>query len=107
MTVLAAERTAEGAVPPSVGKENTEAKTVSAAGEIGPPQVQPSVVATEAETQATNLPGEAKKAVKSYTWPMSAKIAKIGRGEGESTQGSTFSAGHEPTQGSAVGAGHE
>ena len=38
-----------------------EAKTVSAAGEIDPRPVQPSVVATEAETLATNLPGEAER----------------------------------------------
>ena len=44
-----------------MGMSETEAKTVSAAGEIDPWPVQPSVVATKAETRATNIPGEAEK----------------------------------------------
>ena len=47
-------------MPPSMGMAKTEARTVSAAGENDPRPVQPSVVATEAETRAMNLPGEAK-----------------------------------------------
>ena len=42
----------------SMGK--TEAKTVLAAGEIDLRPVQPSAVATEAETRAMNLPGGAE-----------------------------------------------
>ena len=47
-------------VPPLMGMAKTEAKTVSAAGEIDPRPVQSSVVATEAEPRATNLSGEAE-----------------------------------------------
>ena len=48
-----------------------------------------------------------RKAFNPDTWPVCAKILNIGIVEGESTQGSTFSAEHEPTEGSAFGAGHE
>ena len=44
-----------------MGMAKTEAKTVSAAGEIDPRPVQHSVVATEAETRATNFPGETER----------------------------------------------
>ena len=57
---VAAARAFAVPVPPSMGMAKTEAKTVSAAGEIDPRPVQPSVVATEAETRSTNLPGEAE-----------------------------------------------
>ena len=60
MGVAAARPSAEP-VPPPMGMEKTEAKTVSAAGEINPRPIQPSVMATEAETRATNLPGEAER----------------------------------------------
>ena len=60
MSVSAA-RAFAGPVPPSMGMAKTEAKTVSAAGEIDPRPIQPSVVATEAETRTTNLPGEAER----------------------------------------------
>ena len=60
MGVAAARDSAEP-VPPSMVMAKTEAKTVSAAGRIDPRSVQPSVVATEAETRATNLPGEAER----------------------------------------------
>ena len=60
MSVVAA-RDSPQRVPPSMGMAKTEAKTVSAAGEIGPRPVQLSVVATRAETRATNLPGEAER----------------------------------------------
>ena len=60
MGVAAARAYAEP-VPPSMGMAKTEAKTGSAADEIDPRPVQPSVVATEAETRATNLPGEAER----------------------------------------------
>ena len=60
MGVAAARASAEP-VPPSMGMAITEAKTVSAAGEIDPRPVQPSVVVTEAEMRATNLPGEAER----------------------------------------------
>ena len=58
---VAAARASAEPVPPSMGMAKTEAKTVSAAGEIGPRPVQPSVVATKAETRATNLPGGAER----------------------------------------------
>ena len=58
---VAAARSSAEPVPPSVGMANTEAKTVSAAGDIDPRPVQPSLVATEAETLATNLPGGAER----------------------------------------------
>ena len=60
MGVAAARASAEP-MPPSMGMAKTEAKTVSAAGEIDPRPVLPSVVATEAETRATNLPGGAER----------------------------------------------
>ena len=44
-----------------MGMAKTEAKTVSAAGEIDLRPVHPSVVAMEAETRATNLLGEAER----------------------------------------------
>ena len=52
-------------------------------------------------------PRGSRKAVDPYTWLVSSKIVKCGRGEREPTQDSMFSAGHEPTQDSAFGAGHE
>ena len=60
MGVAAARASAEP-VPPSIGMEKPEAKTVSGAGEIDPRPVQPSVVATEAEVRATNRPGGAER----------------------------------------------
>ena len=54
----AAARASAEPVPPSIGMAKTEAKTVSAEDEIDLRPVQPSVVATEAETRATNLPWE-------------------------------------------------
>ena len=60
MSVAAARASAEP-VPPSMGMAKTEAKTVSAAGEIDPRPAQPSAVAKEAETRATNLPGGAER----------------------------------------------
>ena len=60
MGVAAARASAEP-VPPSMSMAKTEAKTVSAAGDMDPRLVQPSVVATEAETRATNLPGGAER----------------------------------------------
>ena len=59
MGVAAARASAEP-VPPSMGMAKTEAKTVSAAGEVDPRSVQPSAVVTEAETRSTNLPGGAQ-----------------------------------------------
>ena len=59
MGVAAARASAEP-VPSSMGMAKTEAKTVSAVGEIDPRPVQPSARATRAETRATNLPGEQK-----------------------------------------------
>ena len=58
---VAAARASAEPVPPPMGMATTEAKTVSAAGEIDPRPVRPSVVAREAETRATNLPGEAER----------------------------------------------
>ena len=66
-------------------------------------------------------PRGSRKAVNPYTWLVCAKIVKFGRGEGDPTSGSMFSAGHEPaktvllargvgrepTQGSVFGAGYE
>ena len=60
MGVAAARASAEP-VMRSMGMAKPEAKTVSATGEIDPRPVQPSVVATEADTRATNLPGEAER----------------------------------------------
>ena len=60
-TVVAAARASAGPVPLSVGMAKTEAKTVSAAGEIDPRPVQPSAVVTEIETRATHLPGGAER----------------------------------------------
>ena len=60
MGVAAAEASAEP-VSPSVSMAKTEAKTVSSAGEIDPRPVQPSLVATEAETRAMNLPEGAER----------------------------------------------
>ena len=60
MGVASAVASAEPVLP-SMGTAKTEAKTVSAAGEIDRRPVQPSVVATEAETRTTNLPGGAER----------------------------------------------
>ena len=60
MGVAAARASAEP-VPPPMGMAKTEAKTVSAANEIDPRPVQLSAAAKEAETRATNLPGEAER----------------------------------------------
>ena len=57
---VAAARAFTETVPPSMGMAKTEAKTVSAAGEIDPRPVQPSVVATEAETRRRIFPGKKK-----------------------------------------------
>ena len=59
MGVAAARASAE-LVPPSMGMAKFKAETVSTAGEIDPWPVQPSTMATEAETRATNLPGGAE-----------------------------------------------
>ena len=60
MGVAAARASAEP-VPPSMGMTETQAKTVSVAGETDPRPIQPSVVATAAETRAMNLPGGAER----------------------------------------------
>ena len=44
------------------------------------------------------FPRGSRKAVNPYTWLVCAKIVKFGRGEGDPTPGSMFSAEHEPTQ---------
>ena len=56
MGVAAANASAEP-VPPSMGMAKTEAKTVSAAGQIDSRPVLPSVVTTEAKPRATNISG--------------------------------------------------
>ena len=58
---VAAVRASAEPVPTLMGMAKVEAKTVSAAGEIDLRPVQPSVVATVAETRATNLPGGAER----------------------------------------------
>ena len=58
--VVAAARASAEPVAPSMSMATTEAKTVPAADEIDPRPAQSSAAATEAETQATNLPGEAE-----------------------------------------------
>ena len=58
---IAAARASAEPVPPSMDMAKTEAKTVSGAGRIDPRPVQPSVVATEAEIRATNLPRGAER----------------------------------------------
>ena len=78
----------------------TEAETLSVAGEIDPR----SAVATEAD-QRDEYPWGSREVVNPYTWLVRAKIVKIGRGEGESTQGSMSSVGLEPIQGSAFDSG--
>ena len=82
----------------------TEAKQVSVAGKIDPRPVQPLAVATEADPR-DEYPRGSREVVNPYTWLVRAKIVKIGRGEGESTQGSMSSAGLEPIQGSAFDSG--
>ena len=57
---VAAARSSAKPVPPSMGMANTDVKTVSAAGKIDLRQVEPSAVATETETRATNLRGKEK-----------------------------------------------
>ena len=106
MGVAAARPSAEP-VPPSMGMEKTEAKMMSAAYEIDPRLVQPSVVATKSSTRATNLPGEEERPSIFIRDSCERKIVKRDRGEREPTQGSMFSAGHEPTQDSAFGESFE
>ena len=93
MAFAAAGASAEPA-PTSVGTAKTEAKSLSAAGEVRPRPGQRSTVATDAETRATNPPRRSRKVVNPHTWPVCAKIAKIGAGEREPTQDSAFGAGH-------------
>ena len=59
MGVAAVKASAEP-VPPSMGMAKTEAKPMSAAGEIDPRPVQPSVVAMEAENERRISPGKQK-----------------------------------------------
>ena len=60
MGVAAARASAEP-VPPLMGMAKTEAKMTSSTGEIDPRPIQPSVVATEAESRATSVPGGAER----------------------------------------------
>ena len=53
--VVATARASAEHVPPSMGRAKTEAKTVSAAGEIDPRPVQDSTAAMEAETRVTRI----------------------------------------------------
>ena len=53
--VVAAARASAEPVPPSIGMAKTEAKMVSAPGEIDPRPIQPSAVATKAEPRAKNV----------------------------------------------------
>ena len=46
-------------------------------------------------------------AVNPYTWLVSTKVVKYGRGERNSTQDNMISAGREPTQYSSFGERHE
>ena len=52
-------------------------------------------------------PGNQKGRQSLYVSRVCLKIVKCGKGEGEPTHGSMFSAGHEPTQESAFGEGFE
>ena len=102
--VVAAARTSAEPVSPSMGLAKTEANgvidrqnqpaagTVFSSGDGG-------------RNTSDESPRGSRKAVIPYTWLVCAQIVKIGRGEGEPTQDSMFSAGHEPTQGSAFGKG--
>ena len=67
---VAAARASGEPVPSSIGIAKSEAKAVSAAGEIDWRPVQSSVVATEAETRAINLPGGAER-------PSSLYVARV------------------------------
>ena len=60
-TVVAAASASAEPVPSSVGMAKTEGKSVSASEKIDPLPVQPTAVATEAETRATSLPGGAER----------------------------------------------
>ena len=60
-TVVAAAVAFAEPVPTSVGTANTEAKSLSAAGNVRPRPGQRSTVVTEAETRSTKLPEEAER----------------------------------------------
>ena len=94
-TVIAAARASAEPVPLSVGMEKNKTNTVSAAGDINPRPVQPSAVATEVKTRASDeSPRGIRNTANPYTWLVCANIVKFGRAEGESIQGSMLSAGH-------------
>ena len=58
---VAAARVSAELVPASMSMAKPEAKTVSAASEMDPRAVQPSVGATEAETRTTKILGGAER----------------------------------------------
>ena len=93
-TAVAAAGSSAEPVLTSVGTVKTEAKAVSAAGKIRPRPEQRSALVTEAETRATNLSEGAERSPILTCGSCVQKIAKIGGGKKEPTQGSAFSAWH-------------
>ena len=77
----------------TVGTAKTEAKSLSVAREAHPRPGELSTVVADAEARAANLLGS-RKVVKPHTWPVCAKIVKVGSGERKPTPGITFGAGH-------------
>ena len=98
VTALAAAGASAEPVPPLEGTAQTEAKTVSAAGKKYPRPGRRSTVVTVEDTQATRSPKKIREVVNPHTWFVRAKIAKIRRGERETTQNSDLGAEHQPTQ---------
>ena len=83
-------------MPLSVGPENRRESGVG--GRISRPTAGKSFGGGDGRRDTNDQsPRGRRLAVSPYTWFVCAKIAKIGRAEGKPTQGSTFSAGHEPT----------
>ena len=93
MTAVAAGGTSAEPVPTSVGTAKTEAKSLSAAGKACPRLGQRLAVVTETETRVSKHPEGAERS-SILIRVMRAKIAKIGGGEREPTQHSTFGAGY-------------
>ena len=90
-TVVAAAGASAEPVPTSVGTAKTEAKSV-----IGNRKNPPGTAIAGGDggrNTSDGTPRRSRKVVNPHTWPVCAKIARFG-GERESTQDSTFSAGH-------------
>ena len=103
---VAGARVSADLVPPSTGMAETEAKRCQRQERSTRGRYSLRWWRRKKKHERRISPGE-QKGRQSYTWLVCATIVKCCKGEKESTQGSMFSAGHEPTQDSAFGERHE